>query len=69
AVRLIAAKFARLANVTDAMRYTVFQMADVTVPRDLMRRILENMADLLRPLANAPKRVGHHKMTTAHFRF
>ncbi len=30
-------------------RYAVFQMADIAVPRNLMRRILENIADLRRP--------------------
>ncbi|MGF1456875.1 MAG: hypothetical protein ACFB6R_16020 [Alphaproteobacteria bacterium] len=30
-----------------------FQMTEVAVPRDLMRRILENIADLRRPAGSA----------------
>ena len=36
------------AKVITHARYTVFQMAEVAVPRDLMRRILENIDDLRR---------------------
>ena len=36
------------AKVITHARYTVFQMAEVAVPRDLFRRILE-MIDALRP--------------------
>jgi hypothetical protein len=36
------------AKVITHARYTVFQMADVAVPRDLFRRVLE-MIDSLRP--------------------
>ena len=34
-------------------RYTIFQMAEVAVPRDLFRRIME-MIDELRPRTTAP---------------
>ncbi len=37
------------AKVIAHVRYAVFQMAEVAVPRDLMRRILANIADLRRP--------------------
>jgi hypothetical protein len=37
------------AKVIAHARYTVFQMAEVAVARDLMWRILENIADLRRP--------------------
>jgi hypothetical protein len=39
------------AKVITHARYAVFQMAEVAVPRDLMRRILENIADLRRQAA------------------
>ncbi len=41
------------AKVITHARYAVFQMAEVAVPRDLMRRILENIADLRRPAGSA----------------
>ena len=41
------------AKVIGHARYTVFQMAEVAVPRDLFRRIL-NMIDDLRPRTTAP---------------
>ncbi len=41
------------AKVITHARYAVFQMAEVAVPRDLMRRILENIADLRRPVGAA----------------
>ncbi|MGF1455155.1 MAG: transposase, partial [Alphaproteobacteria bacterium] len=41
------------AKVITHARYAVFQMAEVAVPRDLMRRILENIADLGRPAGPA----------------
>src|SRR5271156_2886018 len=37
------------AKVIAHARYTVFQMAEVAVPRDLFRRILEMISDLRRP--------------------
>ena len=39
------------AKVIAHARYAVFQMAEVAVPRDLMRRLLENIADLRQPSA------------------
>jgi hypothetical protein len=40
------------AKVTSHARYTVFQMAEVAVPRDLFRRILAMIEDLRpRPIA------------------
>lgn len=41
------------AKVVAHARYAVFQMAEVAVPRDLFRRILERIDDL-RPRAPAP---------------
>jgi hypothetical protein len=41
------------AKVIAHARYTVFQMAEVAVPRDLFRRILD-MIDDLRPPRPAP---------------
>ena len=35
------------AKVVGHARYTIFQMAEVAVPRDLFRRILEMIDDLL----------------------
>ncbi len=37
------------AKVVTHARYTVFQMAEVAVPRDLFRRVLELIADLRLP--------------------
>ena len=41
------------AKVIVHARYTIFQMAEVAVPRDLFRRIME-MIDELRPRTTAP---------------
>jgi hypothetical protein len=41
------------AKVITHARYTAFQMAEVAVPRDLFRRILD-MIDDLRPRKRAP---------------
>lgn len=41
------------AKVITHARYTVFQMAEVAVPRDLLRRILD-MIDDLRPREPEP---------------
>jgi hypothetical protein len=44
------------AKVIAQARYAIFQMAEVAVPRDLFRRILD-MIDNLRPLRRPPQNV------------